>query len=526
MSVLVGHSDAPPTSSGGAASVFPGFGEGAPLELPSTIDPAHLVRRLLDGTHEAFADTLARVGNCAHPIRLTGSSVTVDPATGEVLSVFESASQPMGELYVPCGNRRATVCPSCSRIYARDTFELIRAGITGGKTVPETVSGAPLLFVTLTAPSFGHVHRRATDKHGNPAPCRPRRRDTVKRCPHGVRLACHRTHTDTDPMVGAPLCPDCYDWTGAVVWNFHAPELWRRTTIAIRRELAKRLGVSASRLNEYARFQFVKVAEYQERGLIHFHAVARLDGPDGPGTTSGLDTATFARIVRDVVPTVEVTAPPTHENDTARLLGWGVQLDVKPIICGARDLAGDENLSPEKVAGYLAKYATKDAGDLRTTGDRPHLQRLVSECRRLADLAHERALIRADNDNTTTVVPLDPRTGLDHYALMRKWAHMLGFRGHFATKSRRYSLTLGRLRAARAKFRRLLEHAHHTSTPLDTRDLETRLLTDDHDDETTLVITSWQYIATGWPRTADAELAAAAEARAREYARWKARQHS
>ncbi|MFE9838129.1 replication initiator [Streptomyces sp. NPDC005551] len=31
-----------------------------------------------------------------------------------------------------------------------------------------------------------------------------------------------------------------------------------------------------------------------------------------------------------------------------------------------------------------------------------------------------------------------------------KWAHMLGFRGHFSTKSRRYSTTLGALRAEAA----------------------------------------------------------------------------
>jgi integrase len=37
---------------------------------------------------------------------------------------------------------------------------------------------------------------------------------------------------------------------------------------------------------------------------------------------------------------------------------------------------------------------------------------------------------------------------------LRAWAHMLGFRGHFSTKSRRYSTTLGALRDARADWRR------------------------------------------------------------------------
>ncbi|CAM5726845.1 Replication initiation protein OS=Streptomyces antimycoticus OX=68175 GN=SSPO_052450 PE=4 SV=1 [Streptomyces antimycoticus] len=34
-----------------------------------------------------------------------------------------------------------------------------------------------------------------------------------------------------------------------------------------------------------------------------------------------------------------------------------------------------------------------------------------------------------------------------------QWLHMLGFRGHFSTKSRRYSTTLGALRQARADYR-------------------------------------------------------------------------
>jgi replication initiator protein RepSA len=35
---------------------------------------------------------------------------------------------------------------------------------------------------------------------------------------------------------------------------------------------------------------------------------------------------------------------------------------------------------------------------------------------------------------------------------LRKWAHMLGFGGHFSSKSRRYSTTLGALRRARVAY--------------------------------------------------------------------------
>ena len=99
---------------------------------------------------------------------------------------------------------------------------------------------------------------------------------------------------------------------------------------------------------------------------------------------------------------------------------------------------------------------------------------------------------------------------------------MLGFRGHFSTKSRRYSTTLGKLRRARHKFQAEAAEARRTGQPMDTRDLEARLLADD--EETTLVVGSWAYQGTGWTRPGDEALALAAAARAREYAQWRADQ--
>ncbi|WP_409483039.1 replication initiator [Arsenicicoccus dermatophilus] len=518
MTALDSCSGAPSTYTGGAA--FPGYGEGAPLDLPSTATGS-ILSRLLDGTHHALADALVSVNNCAHPIRLNGSSVTVDTATGQDVSSFSSADAPLGQLLVPCGNRRAHVCPACSRVYARDTFEVIRAGVAGGKTVPATVAASPLLFATFTAPSFGHV--RGTRPDGGR--CRPRASDHVEMCPHGVRLSCNARHDETDRLVGSPLCWDCYDWTSAVVWQWHAPELWRRTTIAIRRRLAKTLHVPASRLRDLASVQFAKVAEYQARGLVHFHAMIRLDGPDGPGSPAPLGSEVFAQAVCEAAASVTVTAPPALEDDPARILAWGVQLDVRAVTNGPAHLRTSDELSAEQVAGYLAKYATKDAADLRADGHRPHLARLRTVCQSVACAASQR-----DEDRRASLpvpVPVDPATGRDPYTLIGKWAHMLGFRGHFATKSRRYSVTLARLRRARQRFQRLAAQAQREGRPLDTRDLEARLLADD-DTETTLVIGSWTYAGTGWPRPGDAALATAAAARAREYDQWKAqhRKHS
>lgn len=492
-------------------TTFPGFSESVPLDIPAEAARAVLTR-LLDGSHEAFADTLAAVGNCVRPVRLVGSTMTVDAATGEVLSSWSSASAPLGVLYRPCGNRRAEVCPACSRTYARDTFAMIRSGVVGGKTVPATVSKNPLLFVTLTAPSFGLVHGARDGKA-----CRPRGGDRVEVCPHGRRLSCFTVHDHADAEVGAPICAECYDWASAVVWQWHAPELWRRTTIALRRSLARRLGVAASKLGERASLQYAKVAEFQARGLVHFHALIRLDGPAGPGSPAPMGADALADVVKDVAASVTCPAPPALEEDVWRTLAWGAQVDVRIVTTG---VPGAENLSGEAVAGYLAKYATKDASS-DGYARRPHVQRLARWCRDLGQLAGHRDRLRSLG-RSAGVVPVDPRTGRDHYAMLGHWAHMAGFRGHFSTKSRRYSITLGALRRARHRYRRLVEEANRDGRELDTRDLEARLLAADEDDGTTLVIGAWAFSGSGWPMSGDRELAVAAAARAREYAQWKA----
>ncbi len=79
-----------------------------------------------------------------------------------------------------------------------------------------------------------------------------------------------------------------------------------------------------------------------------------------------------------------------------------------------------------------------------------------------------------------------------------RWVHMLGFRGHFVTKSRSYSTTLGELRAARAAYR-----AHQDQPPDDAAV---------NDDDSTVVLAVWQYIGSGYLNPGDMLLAAGVEA--------------
>lgn len=400
---------------------------------------------------------LRRTGGCTHPIHLTGSRTLLHAPTGQVLHRYDTTTEPGGRLRVACGNRRASRCPSCARTYAADTFHLIRAGLVGDptKNVPATVRTHPRVFATLTAPSFGPVHNR----------------------PDHAACRCGTRHAATDPAVGTPLNPDRYDYPHAVLWNNHAPELWRRFTIYLRRDLAAAAGMSRTALGKVAKISFGKVAEYQRRGAVHFHAVIRIDGPEGADTPPPpwATLALLERCIRSAARAVYVALPAAGPVPDL-LLRWGTQLDVRPI----KAFGDGSDITEQAVASYVAKYATKSA---EATGS---IDRRLSERRDLERFdvpAHTRRLIE-------TCWDLD-----DWYPkrLLAHWSHMLGFRGHFSSKSPSYSTTLGALRQVRADFRAEQAHA----------DLRERLLADglpDLDDlpeAETLVLAHWAYAGSG-----------------------------
>ena len=152
---------------------------------------------------------------------------------------------------------------------------------------------------------------------------------------------------------------------------------------------------------------------------------------------------------------------------------------------------GAGELTPERVAAYVAKYATKSAedfglGDRRQTGAAlaghglsAHVARVARTC---WDLGEH-----------------------DEYAGLRRWLHMAGFRGHFASKSRRYSTTLGAIRGERRQYRR--REASERARQLGYADPY---------DDTVPVIGRWEFAGAGYLTGGDAALALSAAARARE----------
>ncbi|MFB0627549.1 replication initiator [Streptomyces sp. AB3(2024)] len=451
------------------------------LDLRHVASPA--VRDLLQLVNlpdfDRTQQQIEHLGGCTEPVRLTGHTTTVDTTTGEVLRSYTTADEPTGSLLTTCGNRRSSRCPACSRVYAADTYHLIRAGLTGGKTVPDTVRTHPRVFATLTAPSFGPVHNRPTNTDGGPRPCR-----------------CRKLHEPTDALLGTPLNPATYDYAGAVLFNAHASVLWARFTIYLRREIAARLGLTQKAARAVLRVSFAKVAEYQKRGLVHFHAVIRLDGPDGsaqpPPPSATVTLLTDA--IRAAAARVRVTV--VSDAIGERELAWGEQLDVREIAA----FGIDAELTDQAVAAYVAKYATKSA-DASGTLDRALFCR-PCQGRGATVLTHGTPLPCTACRGTGQARPL-PRLAvarhvrqmirtcwelgkLPEFADLKlwKWAHMLGFRGHFSTKSRCYSVTLGALREARRTWR--------------TEQARTRAGLPDLDPTTTLVVGHWAYHGSGY----------------------------
>jgi hypothetical protein len=298
------------------------------------------------------------------------------------------------------------------------------------------------------------------------------------------------------------------------LWQWWAPQLWRRFTIALRRRLAARLGVTETAARGLVRVQFAKVAEYQRRGIIHFHALIRLDGPpadgnDYPPPRVELDAETLAELAREAAGAVSFRTP-GDQGLPVRELRFGRQIDAQPVHHGQPQNAGagqpvDDDgvgeLGAEVVAAYIAKYATKATDDLDPGQagqiSNPHIRRIRTTVDQLAD----------------QVVCHRPKAP---YRLLGRWRHMLGFRGHFATKSRTYSVTLGSIRAERRR-----HQAHHEAEAARSAgDCVDEL--DETGEGSTLVVGSWRFAGMGWLTDGDAALAAASAARARAHRQQRA----
>lgn len=360
------------------------------MESPSDV-VAQIIARASSPGFDDWWSRVEHTGFCSSPVELRGRDASGRPVT----------------VLARCKNRRASVCPSCSALYSGDTWQLVHQGISNDD---KQYDERPLVFATLTAPGFGAVHSASRDL----GPCRP---GPARLCPHGTSVRCAVIHAADDPRLGEPLCPECYDYFDHVLFTWHAPQLWHRFTVALRRLVHQR---AASAVLSY-----VKVVELQRRGVPHFHAVIRVDG------ATALTAADLAPIIHQAAASIRLDVPSLGGELVT--LRFGSHTDVQPL----RFHPGEDD--DRRVASYLAKYVTKSVAEF---GLSP--RRISPRAVPTLDLrAHVRAIL-------WTVLALADSPGPPE---MVRWLHTLGYRGHITTKTRAYSTTMGALRAHRAEWR-------------------------------------------------------------------------
>lgn len=473
----------------------PGTGASTGAEQPrhdhATDAITTAIRRAAQSDYFDWLDHIWPAAGCAHPIRLHGDMHIIDRATGEIIRTSRTSDMPDRIIYKSCGNRRTSACPSCAETYRRDAYHIIRSGLIGGKGIPDKVARHPAVFATFTAPAWGAVHARVVRQHlctdqarcrCRPEPCHARR--DAKSCEHGNSDACFSRHDQADERIGQPLCLDCYDYASHVVWNNTAGELWRRTKQVIERRLNHQ---ARTRRLTRVRVSHGKAAEFQRRGAVHFHVLLRLDGYDKnspedlitpPG---GITAADFDEAVKYAARVTQFTTAGHDAKPGGWNIGWGQEIDVRVIT-----MRGDNPVTDAMVAAYLAKYSTKST---EVTG---HASRRITP---------DTIEIYADPDGNHCERLVDAcwEIGRHHdYHSLRRWAHMLGFGGHFLTKARRYSVTFRALRDARQLYRRI-EITGPEYGPIRT--------SDQADQETTLILGNLWYVGSGWKTTGDALLA-------------------
>ena len=372
---------------------------------------AGLASRLRDPGYQEWRTQVQATRGCAAPIHLRGSSRVLDRDGATLI-------ERTGTVLAPCGNRREAVCPACSDRYCADAFHLLRAGLAGDDTkgVPVTVVEHARAFVTLTAPSFGRVHTRTVTARGHVRPC-----------------GCGERHRPDDPRVGTALDAESYDYVGAVLWQAHAGALWARFATHLRRALAAALGVGARDWPPTGGCRSPRSPSTSAADWSTSTPLCASTAPTDPATHRRPGSTTTPCARRCGTPPARLCCTPPGPTANRSTCAGGRSSTSGPSPrppAQLEDEAGE--MTDATLAAYIAKYATKGTG-AHEGADRPIRDIAHVEHLRLPD--HHRRMI-------TTAWQLGGRP--DYAGLqLRRWAHMLGFRGHFLTKSRRYSTTFG-----------------------------------------------------------------------------------
>ena len=300
-----------------------------------------IVARLNDpetgGRYERWVE---RARGCRHPVRLRGASREADAATGEVVREFASEGEPDGVLLTPCGNRRAHVCPSCSEVYRGDAWQLVAAGLRGGKGVPG-VGRASIRWCSRPSRrrASGRCTRSARARTASGSPCRPRSRGET--CPHGRSLACGERHARGRSVPGRGDLPGllrlraaarCGTTTRAGCSSARGPTSSASSPArpaSRRRPRASGCACPTS-----------KVAEFQRRGVVHFHTALAPRRPRDDDELVPPPAEFDAQLLVDAITAALPKATVPAEDADADPYGWGTQHEVRALDLARRSARG------------------------------------------------------------------------------------------------------------------------------------------------------------------------------------------
>lgn len=132
---------------------------------------------------------------------------------------------------------------------------------------------------------------------------------------------CGLRHGPDDLIVGQALCP--YDDPGQVLFNAGASSLWGNLIDTVYHRLAVHSDERRGKVRKLLRVEYYKVAECQARGVVHFHAIARLDGPaDREPAPLWASPEVLESAVRSAMATVSVALPLSGIGCCGSVLRW------------------------------------------------------------------------------------------------------------------------------------------------------------------------------------------------------------
>lgn len=197
---------------------------------------------------------------------MVDAASNLEPGAAEVIA--RGCARPIKTttgVWVRCGSRVKSRCPSCAELYRGDWAAIARSGVFDGP-----VENFKFYLLTLTAPSFGQVHRV------------PRPGKVVR----GM-CGCGVLHSSNDAgLRGVPLDPAKYDYAGQVAWNRDAGLLWDRTRRRVR--------------DRWDSVEYFIVREWQDRGVLHVHVLVRISRAEAPSAGELQDAARTAVAVSKV----------------------------------------------------------------------------------------------------------------------------------------------------------------------------------------------------------------------------------